>query len=353
LHRLYIIPEAYNDMYRSELIDILKPFWGKGSKYDDLQRQATYGISAEEVEFVGDVEDADYAVLPLSWNYYYEQNKKKKALECVRNAFQKGKTTISFTSGDFGIKIPSQEGLVVLRLSGNRSEHPDYHIGMPAFVTDPLPRHFNKSKIEIREYSEKPSIGFCGQAKANTKQALTIFLHTLKNNLRRSYCNQPLSSYTSRRSRALNVLESSSLVSTSFIKNDQYRGGATTTEERRKSARNFYQNINDSDYTLCLRGRGNFSVRLYETLAMGRIPIFVNTDCILPFANIIKWREHVLWLEEKMINLLPELVLEYHRKHTAASFRSQQLANRRLWENELSLGGFWRRLLSDQLPSMT
>ena len=40
---------------------------------------------------------------------------------------------------------------------------------------------------------------------------------------------------------------------------------------------------NDNLYGLCVRGFGNFSFRLGETLMMGRIPILIDTECILPF----------------------------------------------------------------------
>ena len=53
----------------------------------------------------------------------------------------------------------------------------------------------------------------------------------------------------------------------------------------------FIRNILSSDYTLCFRGSGNYSLRFYETLCLGRIPLFINTDCKLPFEDEINWRD--------------------------------------------------------------
>ena len=64
----------------------------------------------------------------------------------------------------------------------------------------------------------------------------------------------------------------------------------------------FYENMVSSDYIVCVRGGGNFSVRLYETLAMGRIPIFINTDCLLPLNKSIDWKKHVVWIEREDID---------------------------------------------------
>ena len=62
-------------------------------------------------------------------------------------------------------------------------------------------------------------------------------------------------------------------------------------------AGNFFQNISDTDYTICIRGTGNFSQRLYEVLAFGRIPIFIDTDSILPYDEIINWRDYCVWVK--------------------------------------------------------
>ena len=45
--------------------------------------------------------------------------------------------------------------------------------------------------------------------------------------------------------------------------------------------------INGNLFTLCYRGRGNFSVRFYETLMRGRIPIQINSSSIFPYEDEI------------------------------------------------------------------
>ena len=56
----------------------------------------------------------------------------------------------------------------------------------------------------------------------------------------------------------------------------------------------YWNNMLDSPFILCIRGNGNFSVRFYETLALGRIPILIDTDCVLPLSNEIDWNKHCI-----------------------------------------------------------
>lgn len=83
--------------------------------------------------------------------------------------------------------------------------------------------------------------------------------------------------------------------------------------------------------------RGNFSVRLYETLMMGRIPVFVNTDCLLPFEDKINWKNHVVWVEWKDKNKIAEILSDFHKNISIQDFEKMQLKNRRLWKETLSV----------------
>lgn len=53
----------------------------------------------------------------------------------------------------------------------------------------------------------------------------------------------------------------------------------------------FVKNMEASEFNLCVRGRGNFSMRFYQTLSAGRIPVLLDTDMPLPFADQITWRD--------------------------------------------------------------
>jgi hypothetical protein len=114
----------------------------------------------------------------------------------------------------------------------------------------------------------------------------------------------------------------------------------------------FVNNLVDNDYALCVRGRGNFSFRLYEALSAGRVPVFVNTDCLLPCDDEVDWREVFVWVEESDLQSLPERILEFHERLSEAEFQERQRDCRQLWERYLSAHGFHRWLASRFVPAI-
>jgi len=61
----------------------------------------------------------------------------------------------------------------------------------------------------------------------------------------------------------------------------------------------FINNIKDTNFTLCSRGAGNWSARFYQVLYLGRIPVVVNSDSILPFEDKINWRDIIVYCDSE------------------------------------------------------
>nr|MCB9276514.1 exostosin family protein [Lewinellaceae bacterium] len=160
--------------------------------------------------------------------------------------------------------------------------------------------------------------------------------------------NEPQDLYPStlRRSRILNTIERDHRLQANFIRHNKYRAGANTPEERQNSTLAFYDNMVQSDYIISVRGGGNFSVRLYETLAMGRIPVFVNTDCLLPLPEKINWEKHVIWAEPGDIPHITQKILEFHEQLSPTDFLSLQQENRKLWKQFLTLGEYFKHQIN-------
>jgi hypothetical protein len=67
-------------------------------------------------------------------------------------------------------------------------------------------------------------------------------------------------------------------VQTNFILRDKwfngaYEDGRLNRARMDESRREYVENMFGSDYVLCTRGSGNFSIRFYETLSSGRIRV--------------------------------------------------------------------------------
>jgi hypothetical protein len=190
-----------------------------------------------------------------------------------------------------------------------------------------------------RAWSKRPSVGFCGFVGSPLRR---LGFHALRQHQK--------SEALALRERTLTRFERHAAIETRFIRRSAFWGGSMgrfhLDEARQRKARaEFVQNLLDTDYALCIRGKGNFSFRLYETLSAGRVPIFVNSDCVLPFEGRIDWKRHTVWLEESELDLAVDKVLYFHENLGAGGFKQLQEANRRLWQDWLSPEGFFPRAL--------
>jgi hypothetical protein len=299
------------------------------------------------VEFVDDLKEAEICILTMSWNYYLETHQYDLAVDYIHKANTAGKQVWTWMSGDFGVKLNLDANFIVFRNSGHKSQLSNQHIGMPVFISDPLKQIYNTTELLMPEYNSKPTVGFCGQANSSFKQSLKEIAIRLKyyidHQLGRTYDSpQPIQSTSLLRAKLLKKLEASKFIKSNFIKRQKYRAGIKENKAKHETTQEFYDNILESHYVLCVRGGGNFSVRFYETLAMGRIPVFVNTDCLLPLETKIDWQKHCVWVDFKDRNQISEKVKAFHKTHTKESLYNLMQANRSLWENQLRIGNFFK-----------
>jgi hypothetical protein len=148
------------------------------------------------------------------------------------------------------------------------------------------------------------------------------------------------------RARALRLLAADLGVETRFdVRSRAFRLNDKSGDPvwRQTRINRFYDNLYDSDYSLCIRGNGNWSIRFYETLAVGRIPIFVDTDCVLPDVGV-DWRKLCVWVDHRDLASLPQRVREFHESLTPEQFLERQEELRRIWVERLSRQGFMRYL---------
>jgi hypothetical protein len=103
----------------------------------------------------------------------------------------------------------------------------------------------------------------------------------------------------------------------------------------------FQRNLINTDYTLCARGAGNWSIRFYETLASGRIPLFIDTDSVLPYDFETNYKDHCAWVDGEDVEAVGERLVAFHDHLDDANFTKLQRACRRIWEQRLTPEGFF------------
>lgn len=344
--KIYFDNSHYNKNFRTQLFPLLRPFI-KGDHYTDTERVKAYGVSEEDFELVDSIEHADVAVLAMSWDYYIKQNQLNLAKGFITEASKAKKMVWTVSLGDIGFKLPYYKNVSVFRSSGFKSKLPHTHLGMPVFKKDPLWAHFKTKALDIPEYTTKPKIGFCGYAngsmfemlKFSLKGLIKIPINAIKS---RAYEFDPVFVAPYARFRLLKQIERHNRINTNFIYRTRYRAGANTPERRKQTTLEYFENIKQSQYVLCVRGAGNFSVRFYETLAMGRIPVFVNTDCLLPLSEFINWKKHVVWIEAHEQRFIGQKIVDFHAGLSEKEFQNICKSNRALWQQQLGLGGFFK-----------
>lgn len=72
-------------------------------------------------------------------------------------------------------------------------------------------------------------------------------------------------------------------------------------EQQEQRRRRFLETLADSLTVLCPRGEGLNSIRFYETMAAGRIPVLVSDTCLLPYEEQIDYSGFCLKLAEQDI----------------------------------------------------
>jgi hypothetical protein len=316
---------------------ILAPFWGTNPETPpDTGRFDRYADVGASFLRMSSLAGCDVGVFPQNW-----ESAGERALP-LGEAFattcrDAGKTPVFFSGADPTDPLPIDA--TVFRTSLVRSRRLPDEFALPAWSEDFLQCYLG-GELRPRPRRARPTIGFCG----NTMAGLPA--RTPGSGLRR-LLGKPRQataglSVEHPRTEALVAVESDPRLQPNFVLREGFWAGALGDTQALMGARGTYvQNMLNSDYVLCVRGIGNFSYRLYETLSVGRIPVFVDTDCVLPLDFEIDWRDYCVWVDESEIRQIGERVLEFHESLRDGEFEDLQRVCRRLWESHISPQGFF------------
>lgn len=130
-----------------------------------------------------------------------------------------------------------------------------------------LPYSFERfdEKFDVIKSGDQPSIGFCGYYIVNTKRRDTLFHLQRDKNL-----------------------------NTNFIWR-LFDNGRDVDQDTAK--KEFTENMKSNAFNVCMSGAGNFSIRFYQTLSCGRVPVLVDTDCAFPFDDVLDYSEFCIIAE--------------------------------------------------------
>lgn len=339
------VEHALKKDWQRYLIHPLRFFFGDGTPEWPQYEQA-FSFYQELYDYTEHLEAADIHVLPFAINYYYLHKKLFLAKQAYEKAERLNKPFFIWIEGDFDL-LHHFPNAIYLKNASFRSRQYKNEIIRAGDVRKDLLEEYYQGKLSIRSKRPAPVVGFDGLASYPFIRLLGLIGQNLRDRVDiltgvRPYDPPPLFPLLLRRRRLLKRLADHPDIETHF---NLRRAFAQGTRQNDPNARlEFIQNIYNTDYTLCIRGSANYSLRLYETMCLGRIPLFLNTDCILPFEEQIDWKGAVAWIEESEETRIAEALLDFHKSLTPDEFKERQHYCREIWLKYLSKEGYEREL---------
>ena len=105
--------------------------------FTEAERRAMYGLSSNDFAIVSSIEEADFVVVPMSWNHYLKHKKVHLVLELIESARDKSKKILMHTTGDHGITVPFDD-VYVLRVGGYKTKRRPREFAQPVFFDRPF-----------------------------------------------------------------------------------------------------------------------------------------------------------------------------------------------------------------------
>jgi len=342
--RLYVNPawRRGNDSYSP----LLFPFWGNPLTENNLFAKELFDSFSFDTRVYGitdDITKAD-AVFPPYRQAWLMRRHPDLLAECAQMAKDAGLPLFvdGLADGEQPLTI---ENAYVMRYGGYRFlREGQSELGLPAHIRwepnrievptqadDLLLRCMGGDFVPRQKQEGKPIVGFAGMVKTTFKNMLHRRLDEIPLYVRGIFDDRYLAMSEGLfwRNTALRILKGSKKIESNLTGRNFFSGGGKQVEGKMKDLqKEFVDTILNSDYALDVRGYANASVRLYEILSLGRIPVILDTERILPFSDRVDWSKFSLIIDFRDIRRLPDIIAEFHASLSPRQFEDMQRSAR-------------------------
>lgn len=307
---------------------LLNPFWGVSGAHDNAvlrtQLAKKHEFDTTYYTITDDVTKADMVFMPYSHRDVRRSYPELLAL-CTDVSAQAQLPLLIDGIEDVPhpITVPNS---YVLRYGGYRFEKTAQEIIIPPFANDLLEAQC-EGKLSIRPKGDVPSIGFAGWSSLTPYQALRSTVKELPDRIRGIFDSR----YRAKkkgvffRAQAVRILQNTSLVTFNLLMRRSYSGHAKTAEKDIQTLqKEFVDNLLSSDYGLDIRGDANASTRLFEILSLGRIPVIIDTERNMPFADVVDYNSFSLTVDFRKLRQLPRILADFHKSLPQEQFEAMQ-----------------------------
>ncbi len=259
------------------------------------------------------------------------------------------KKIIVFSLSDRDIFVPL-ENAIILRTSAYRYKLRPNEIIVVPFIED-LGAMYG---VVFRNKENKtPTVGFTGLASwpnvssrviAHIRQ-IQLFLRTFISG-RKEFLAHTQGIFLRRK--AISALEASQHVRPIVTIRHSFSGLARTIGLDPEKARSEYiQTMQESDFCLAPKGDGNYSLRFYEALSLGRIPVLVDTETVLPFEDRIKYDDVIIRVPMQDVKNIGNIIADEYTHMTKDEFIQRQQKARKIFEEFLKPEKFYTTLFNE------
>ncbi len=339
------------------LVDLLGPLVRPRMPLQWVHRPHGLRLAADYAETAGswfeattDLATCDVAVLPFCWDQVLlDPSLAAPARQFCERAAHLEKIVLVFVDGDDHVPSPG-DNAVVFRTSLDRRRQGPLDVALPAWIPDP-------GRQPPRPPQTTPTVGFCGQAYPLGLPAGRV-LKRMKFELRALLTDLGVVERIGKhpafrqRPRAVRALARSTEVDPRIILRPAMTRLDLDTDLEQQLRLEYVAALADADYVLAVRGEGNYSFRLYETLAAARIPVYVDTGAVLPLESQVPWDALCVTVPEHRIDELGSIVASAHTRGLDV-FTARQEAARSAWERWLSMRGFFGALRAVLLAQLS
>lgn len=115
------------------------------------------------------------------------------------------------------------------------------------------------------------------------------------------------------------------------VNNDYFH--VLAAEDRHQLSLSYWQLLSESQFSLCPRGDNGSSVRFYESLAAGCIPVLLADGAELPLESMLPWDDMIVRVAESEADHWQTHVARWKAKRTDEELEVLSLHNRQMWHD--------------------
>lgn len=295
------------------------------------------------------LEQADFAVLPFDGECLVDQPYRRKSdaaskwtQEFVSVCHAKNVPVIAVVTGDSSAPLKAGFDIVIRHSINMRRRQPGEYClpGWFAAVQDPS----DAKELPQSPRKDRPRVGFCGHAsisKSIRRRLRSLKSYALRQFYRDGFGGDHIDA-NCLREEVLSQLERCSSLDCVFSRRDAYYN---RLQGKDQAIDEYVKNTLACDYVVCPRGVGNYSFRFYDTLALGRVPILIDTDTSLPYDHLVDYSSLLPIVRYDALCEAEHIIMQHYQNFASDGWQEMLVDLRTFYQEWLAPRGFFNRLM--------